>query len=74
MTLKQFFANQSARSLIDKRDEVDPASSSFTAPVARHEMTARDVTIQHAKCRHHTTGPCDCDRYFARPGTADYGC
>jgi len=74
MPVKQFFPNQSAKSLIDKRDEADPTSSPFAAPVARQEMTTRDVTIQNAKCRHHTTGACDCDRYFARPGTAEYGC
>ena len=74
MPVKQFFPNQSAKSSIDKRDEADPTFSSFATPVAGHEMTAPDVKIQNPKCRHHTTGPCDCDRYFARPGTAEYGC
>ena len=73
MPFKQFSANQLANSSIDKRDEPDPTSSSSETSVG-HEMTARIVAIQSVKCRHHTTGPCDCDRYFARPGTAEYGC
>lgn len=74
MPVKQFFSDQSAKSLIDRGDEPDPISSLSGAAMAGHEMTARNVTIQSVKCRHHTTGPCDCDRYFARPGTAEYGC
>jgi hypothetical protein len=33
-----------------------------------------EVTTQGAQCRYHMTGPCDCHRYFPRPGTAEYGC
>jgi hypothetical protein len=55
MPVKQFFPNQSANPLIDKR--ANPTSASFAAPAASHEMTARDVTIQNPKCRTIGTTP-----------------
>jgi hypothetical protein len=72
--VKELFGNQSSKSLITKRDELDARSSSSEASVRRSDMTTSGVPVQNVNCRHHTTGSCDCDRYFARPGTAEYGC
>ena len=59
MPVKEVFANEATESSIDKGEEPEPKSSS---------------SIKNFECRYHMHRPCDCDRYFARPGTAQYGC
>jgi hypothetical protein len=74
MLLKELFASQSSRSSAAKGDEFGCTSSSSEVSGRGHEMTASDMAIQNLQCRYHMAAPCDCDRYFARPGTAEYGC
>jgi len=74
MLMNQLFADESTKSSIVERNELGsnelpPKSSSVSRTVS-----ASDVSNQDAQCRHHTTRRCDCDRYFAQPGTAEYGC
>jgi hypothetical protein len=64
------FASQSNTSTIAEGD--DPASSEVAQ--RGREMAASDMAKQNFQCRYHIAAPCDCDRYFAPPGTAEYGC
>jgi len=74
MPPKELFASQSNTSTIAEGD--DPACTSSSSEVAQRgrEMAASGMAKQNFQCRYHIAAPCDCDRYFARPGTAEYGC
>jgi hypothetical protein len=68
MPMEKLFANESTESSTCTQEEPDAVS------LRTREMTARGVATQNVQCRYHMERPCDCDRYFARPGTAEWGC
>ena len=62
MLKSEFFAHESTQ------EEPDAVS------LRTREMTAPDVATKNVQCCCHMERPCDCDRYFVRPGTAEWGC
>jgi hypothetical protein len=72
--LKELFASLPGTSAITRADNPGCTFSSSDVFRRSHELVAADGANQKVQCRYHMTVHCDCDRYFARPGTAEYGC
>jgi len=67
MLMKELFVNEPAESSTATKEEPDAVS---LRPCDAKVL----LVIQNLRCPYHRERPCDCDRYFARPGTAEWGC
>jgi hypothetical protein len=68
MLMKELSVNESTESLTATKEELDAVS---LRPWKAKGLLAVTPNVQ---CPYHRERLCDCDRYFARPGTAEWGC
>jgi hypothetical protein len=64
--MKKLFVNEPTESSTATKEEPDAVS-------LRAGNAKVILVIQNLGCPYHRD-PCDCDRYYARPGTAEWGC
>jgi len=65
---------RSSGSSMPEREQLDSNEASSSEVSVRSRTDVPGMVIRNAQCRYHVTAPCDCDRYFAPPGAAEYGC
>jgi hypothetical protein len=66
--MKEFSLKKSSKSLTATAEEPDAVS------LLPCKVKGFLVVTQNVQCPYHRERPCDCDRYFARHGTAEWGC